>query len=77
MVNRAPAPQIPDRNPALQTNQIAQIVDATPEQLDSIKKYQVNFFIQIIYLVHSFFVSKWSGLFFMFAPRSYPNYFRK
>lgn len=41
MVNRAPAPQVPDRNPALQTHQIAQIVDATPEQLDSIKKYQV------------------------------------
>ncbi|XP_055303206.1 uncharacterized protein LOC129568883 isoform X3 [Sitodiplosis mosellana] len=40
MVNRAPAPQVPDRNPVLQTNQIAQIVDATPEQLDSIKKYQ-------------------------------------
>ena len=58
MVNRAPAPQIPDRNPALQTNQIAQIVDATPEQLDSIKKYQVNFFIQIIYLMHSFFCAK-------------------
>lgn len=42
MVNRAPAPQVPDRNPALQTHQIAQIVDATQEQLDSIKKYQVN-----------------------------------
>lgn len=42
MVNRAPAPQVPDRNPALQSHQIAQIVDATPEQLDSIKKYQVN-----------------------------------
>lgn len=43
MVNRAPAPQVPDRNPALQSHQIAQIVDATPEQLDSIKKYQVNY----------------------------------
>lgn len=43
MVNRAPAPQVPDRNPALQTHQIAQIVDATPEQLDSIKKYQVHY----------------------------------
>lgn len=42
MVNRAPAPQVPDRNPALQTHQIAQIVDATPEQLDSIRKYQVQ-----------------------------------
>lgn len=42
MVNRAPAPQVPDRNPALQSHQIAQIVDATPEQLDSIKKYQVS-----------------------------------
>lgn len=43
MVNRAPAPQVPDRNPALHSNQIAQIVDATPEQLDSIKKYQVKY----------------------------------
>lgn len=43
MVNRQPAPQVPDRNPALQTHQIAQIVDATPEQLDSIKKYQVKY----------------------------------
>lgn len=42
MVNRAPAPQVPDRNHPLQNNQIAQVMDATPEQLDSIKKYQVN-----------------------------------
>lgn len=42
MVNRAPAPQVPDRNHPLQSNQIAQVVDATPEQLDSIKKYQVS-----------------------------------
>ncbi|XP_031626872.1 uncharacterized protein LOC116343112 isoform X4 [Contarinia nasturtii] len=40
IVNRAPAPQVPDRNPALQSNQIAQVVDATPEQIESIKKYQ-------------------------------------
>lgn len=42
MVNRAPAPQVPDRNHPLQNNQIAQVMDATPEQLDSIKKYQVS-----------------------------------
>lgn len=42
MVNRAPAPQVPDRNHPLQSNQIAQVMDATPEQLDSIKKYQVS-----------------------------------
>lgn len=47
MVNRAPAPQVPDRNPALHSNQIAQIVDATPEQLDSIKKYQVKIYLKI------------------------------
>lgn len=46
-MNRAPAPQVPDRNHPLQNNQIAQIVDATPEQLDSIKKYQVKFFFVI------------------------------
>lgn len=42
LVNRAQAPQVPDRNPSMQSNQIAQVVDATPEQLDSIKKYKVN-----------------------------------
>lgn len=41
LVNRAPAPQVPDRNPSMQSNQIAQVNEATPEQLDSIKKYQV------------------------------------
>lgn len=66
MVNRAPAPQVPDRNPALQSNQIAQIVEATPEQLDSIKKYQVSFFCRQLFNEFSanmqaellFFVSK-------------------
>lgn len=43
LVNRAPAPQVPDRNPSMQSNQIAQVNEATPEQLDSIKKYQVIF----------------------------------
>ena len=38
MVNRAQAPQVPDRNP----QQIAQIVEPTTEQLDNIKKYQVS-----------------------------------
>lgn len=43
LVNRAPAPQLPDRNHQLQNNQIAQVVEPTTEQLDSIKKYQVTF----------------------------------
>lgn len=43
LVNRALAPQVPDRNPSMQSNQIAQVIEATPEQLDSIKKYQVIF----------------------------------
>lgn len=42
LINRAQAPQVPDRNPSMQSNQIAQVIDATPEQLDSIKKYKVN-----------------------------------
>ena len=61
MVNRAPAPQVPDRkiSTALATpnssnggnstttanQQIAQIVEPTIEQLDSIKKYQVFNFV--------------------------------
>lgn len=45
LVNRAPAPQVPDRKTNhLQNSQIAQILDPTSEQLDSIKKYQVSFF---------------------------------
>jgi hypothetical protein len=36
--NRAPAPQIPDRKPS---QQIGQIVEPTPDQLESIKKFQV------------------------------------
>lgn len=42
LVNRAPAPQVPDRNHQLQNNQIAQVIEPTTEQLDSIKKYQVR-----------------------------------
>lgn len=47
LVNRAPAPQVPDRKSNYQNNQqinnqIAQIVEPTNEQLDSIKKYQVS-----------------------------------
>lgn len=45
LVNRAPAPQVPDRKITLQQQtpgQIAQIVEPTPEQLDSIKKFQVS-----------------------------------
>lgn len=46
LVNRAPAPQVPDRktNHIQQNSQIAQILDPTSEQLDSIKKYQVSVF---------------------------------
>lgn len=45
LVNRAPAPQVPDRKTNhIQNSQIAQILDPTSEQLDSIKKYQVSFF---------------------------------
>lgn len=44
LVNRAPAPQVPDRKTNhMQNSQIAQILDPTSEQLDSIKKYQVRF----------------------------------
>lgn len=50
LVSRAPAPQLPDRNHPLQSNQIAQVIDATPEQLDSIKKYQVWFWFINFYL---------------------------
>lgn len=44
LVNRAPAPQVPDRK-TNHNSQIAQILDPTSEQLDSIKKYQVSFYI--------------------------------
>uniref|UniRef100_A0A336MZ87 CSON003436 protein n=1 Tax=Culicoides sonorensis TaxID=179676 RepID=A0A336MZ87_CULSO len=40
LINRAPAPQIPDRKPISGTQQIGQILDPTPDQLDSIKKFQ-------------------------------------
>ncbi|XP_020715925.1 uncharacterized protein LOC101460084 isoform X1 [Ceratitis capitata] len=47
LINRTPAPQLPDRRlvagqpqPQPQHQQIAQIVEPTLEQLDSIKKYQ-------------------------------------
>lgn len=43
LVNRAPAPQVPDRKTnQIQNSQIAQILDPTSEQLDSIKKYHVS-----------------------------------
>lgn len=58
MVNRAPAPQVPDRNPALHSNQIAQIVDATPEQLDSIKKYQVKYSLHSTKIICTYFIHK-------------------
>lgn len=44
-MNRAPAPQVPDRKLNLlqqQQQNIAQIVEPTNEQLNSIKKYQVR-----------------------------------
>lgn len=40
-LNRAPAPQIPDRK-VLGAQQIGQILEPTPDQLDSIKKFQVR-----------------------------------
>lgn len=46
LVNRAPAPQVPDRKQNLQqqpNNLIAHVVEPTNEQLDSIRKYQVSF----------------------------------
>uniref|UniRef100_A0A336LPF0 CSON015308 protein n=1 Tax=Culicoides sonorensis TaxID=179676 RepID=A0A336LPF0_CULSO len=43
LINRAPAPQIPDRKPISGTQQIGQILDPTPDQLDSIKKFQVHY----------------------------------
>lgn len=44
VVNRAPAPQIPERKPLQQQQQqqIGQILEPTPDQLDSIKKFQVS-----------------------------------
>lgn len=42
-LNRAPAPQIPDRKTTAGTQQIGQILEPTPDQLDSIKKFQVSF----------------------------------
>lgn len=73
MVNRAPAPQVPDRNPALHSHQIAQIVDATPEQLDSIKKYQVNFllFLSIEYLCGQIYTA--NGNLFLCLKKSVKN----
>ena len=43
LINRVPvpAPQVPDRK-LPQAQQIGQIVDPTPDQLDSIKKFQVS-----------------------------------
>lgn len=44
VINRAPAPQLPERKPPLVTHnsQIGQILEPTPDQLDSIKKFQVS-----------------------------------
>lgn len=53
LVNRAPAPQVPDRKITnLQSQNIAQIIEPTTEQLDSIKKYQVcqKFNVSLLYL---------------------------
>lgn len=41
VVNRAPAPQIPERKP-VQHQQIGQIMEPTADQLHSIKKFQVS-----------------------------------
>lgn len=50
LVNRAPAPQVPDRKTSVihqqqnsHSSQIAQIVEPTPDQVEHIKKYQVSF----------------------------------
>lgn len=66
LVNRSPAPQVPDRKitttlsstnqlPQLHTspnnNQIAQIVEPTSEQLISIKKYEVSAFLFVIHII--------------------------
>lgn len=49
LVNRAPAPQVPDRKTSIvhqqqnsHSSQIAQIVEPTPDQAEHIKKYQVS-----------------------------------
>lgn len=50
LVNRAPAPQVPDRKTSMvhqqqnsHSSQIAQIVEPTPDQVENIKKYQVSY----------------------------------
>lgn len=55
LVNRAPAPQVPDRKVTNLQN-IAQIIEPTTEQLDSIKKYQVMFI--LFFIVFFFFWNK-------------------
>lgn len=61
LVNRAPAPQVPDRKTSIvhqqqnsHSSQIAQIVEPTPDQVENIKKYQVSYqlfsFFLFIYL---------------------------
>lgn len=59
LVNRAPAPQVPDRKTNhIQNSQIAQILDPTSEQLDSIKKYQVRFHLRFSLFLVIFFQNK-------------------
>ncbi|XP_017488927.1 PREDICTED: phosphatidylinositol 3-kinase 2-like isoform X2 [Rhagoletis zephyria] len=51
LINRTPAPQLPDRRMGSSgvgaPQQIAQIVEPTLEQLDSIKKYQVSQYVKL------------------------------
>lgn len=57
LVNRAPAPQVPDRKTSIihqqqnsHSSQIAQIIEPTPDQVEHIKKYQVSVFFFVIIL---------------------------
>lgn len=63
LVNRAPAPQVPDRKTNhIQNSQIAQILDPTSEQLDSIKKYQVSFrFLNLFYFHYEIVQKKYQS----------------
>lgn len=58
LVNRAPAPQVPDRKTSIvhqqqnsHSSQIAQIVEPTPDQVEHIKKYQVSLYFWFIFFL--------------------------
>lgn len=58
LVNRAPAPQVPDRKTSIihqqqnshSSSQIAQIIEPTPDQVEHIKKYQVSVFFFCLFI---------------------------